>query len=200
MALPELRGGEAVQLEDLGHRRTAVWPHRAVAGRRGRTLRDAAHADRVVVPASHEGGPGRRAQRCRVEAVVLEPVRCQALGGRRVDGPTKRARGTEADVVEQHDEDIRGARRGPQRLDGRERRVRVLGVVRGQPDPFAIRDWQDAAGMLVRRSGHRLLSCGGPERARMPREGMVTNALRFPRKSRHGVMRPDRPGLIVARS
>ena len=83
VALAELGGRVAVQLQRLGQRRRRVRADRAVAGRRGRDLRDPAHADRVVVAARQQRLPGRRAERRRVEAVVLEPVVGQPLGGRR---------------------------------------------------------------------------------------------------------------------
>ena len=138
VALAELRRRVAVELQRLGQRRRRVRAHRVVAGRRGRDLGDAAHADRVVVAAGEQRLPRRRAERRRVEAVVLQPVRRQPLGGRRLARPAEGARGSEAGVVEQDDEHVRRAGRRPQRLDRRERRVRVLRVVRGQPDVRAV--------------------------------------------------------------
>ncbi len=74
--------------------------------------------------------PRRRAQRRRVEAVVLQTLSGQPLGRRRRARPAERARRGEADVVEQDDKHVRRSGRRPQRLDRRERRVRVLRVER----------------------------------------------------------------------
>ena len=84
----------------------------------------------------------RRAERRRVEAVVLEPVRREALGGRRRARAAEGARGAEADVVEQDDQHVRRAGRRPQRLDRRERRLRVLRVLVHRPRVRPIRDRQ----------------------------------------------------------
>ena len=84
MALAELRRGVAVQLERLGQRGAGLGADRAVAGRRGGHLGDAAHADRVVVAPGQQRLARRRAEGGGVEAVVLEPVRRQPLGGGRV--------------------------------------------------------------------------------------------------------------------
>ena len=93
VALAELRGRVAVQLQRLGERRRRVRPDRAVAGRGGRDLGDPAHADRVVVAAGEQRLPRRRAERGRVEAVVLEPVR--PPGARRsASGTARRRRST----------------------------------------------------------------------------------------------------------
>ena len=73
VALAELRGRVAVQLQRLGQRRAGVRADRVVARRRGRDLRDPAHADRVVVAAREQRRARRRAERGRVEAVELEP-------------------------------------------------------------------------------------------------------------------------------
>ena len=75
VALAELRRRVAVQLQGLRQRRTRVGADRVVAGRRRRELGDDAHPDRVVVAAGQQGGPRRRAERRRVEAVVLQAVR-----------------------------------------------------------------------------------------------------------------------------
>ena len=60
-------------------------------------------------------------------------------------GPPNALRGGEADVVDQHDEDVRRALRRAERLDRRERRGRVLGVVRREPDRRDVRDRQNVA-------------------------------------------------------
>ena len=109
VTLPELRGRVAVEPQRLRERRARLGADRVVAGSRGRDLRDAAHADRVVVPAREQRLPRRRAERRRMEAVELEAVRCEPLGSRRRARPAERARRREADVVEEDDEDVRRA-------------------------------------------------------------------------------------------
>ena len=130
VALAELRRRIAVQLQGLRQGRTGVGADRVVAGCRGRELGDDPHPNRVVVAAGQQGSPRGRAERRRVEAVVLQAVPGQPLSRRRRARPAEGARRGEADVVEQDDKHVRRAGRRPQRLDRRERRVRVLGVVR----------------------------------------------------------------------
>ncbi len=83
VALAELRGAVAVELQDLGQRGGGVRPDRVVARRRRRQLGDVAHPDRVVVAAGQQRRAGRRAQRRRVEAGVLQPVGGESLEVRR---------------------------------------------------------------------------------------------------------------------
>ena len=76
MALAELGGAVAVELEDFGERRGGVRAGPSCSpARTGRDLRDPAHADAVVVAAVEQGGARRRAQGGGVEAVVLQAVR-----------------------------------------------------------------------------------------------------------------------------
>ena len=170
VALAELRGRVAVQLQRLGERRARVRADRVVAGRRRRDLGDPAHADRVVVPSGQQRLARRRAERRRVEAVVLEAVGGEPLGGRRVDRAAEGARRGEADVVDQHDQDVRRALGRPQRLDRREGRRGVLRVVRGQPDRRPVRNRQDVASQL-RAFGHRCLLVGGACQEIVPARG-----------------------------
>ncbi len=156
VALAELRRRVAVQLQGLRERRAGVRAHRAVAGSRRRELRDAAHADGVVVPAAQESRPRGRAQRSRVEAVVLEARRRQALGVGRIDRAAERARGAEADIIDQDDEDVGSPLRGPQRLDRRERGVRVLRVIGREPDGRDVGNRQYIA-LRLRPLGHGCL-------------------------------------------
>ena len=107
VALAELRRRVAVQQQRLRQRRAGVGTDRAVAGRRGGELGDDAHPDRVVVAPGQQRRPRRRAERRRVEAVVLQAVPGQPLGRRRRARPAERARRGEADVVEQDDEHVR---------------------------------------------------------------------------------------------
>ena len=154
VALAELRGRVAVQLERLRQRRRGVRANRVVPRRGRRDLGDSAHADRVVVASRQQRLAGRRAQRGRVEAVVLQPVRGQALRHGRRAGPAERARRAEADVVEQHDQHVRRTRRRAQRLDRREGRVGILRVVGDQALVRPVGHRQDVA--LHRNSSRRL--------------------------------------------
>ena len=90
-------------------------PDRAVAGRRGRDLGDAAHADGVVVAPGQQRRAGRRAQRGRVEAGVLEAVGGQPLECRRSWRATERAVRAEAGIVDEDEQDVR---RPLRRADG----------------------------------------------------------------------------------
>ena len=134
VALAELRGRVAVELERLGERGAGVGPDRVVARRAGGDLRDPAHPDRVVVSPAQQGRPRRRAERRRVKAVVLEPARRQPLGYRSADRAAEGARGAEADVVDQHDQDVGRPFRRPHRPDRRVRRSGIFGVIGGQSD------------------------------------------------------------------
>ena len=158
MALPELRRRVAVQLERLGQRRRSVRTNRVVAGSRRGDLGDSAHSDRVMVSAGEERLPRRRAECCRVKAVVLEPVYSKPLRGRRGARSAECARCAEPDVVEQDDEDVGGSLRRPERLDGRELRVRVLGIFVHRPCVGLIRDRKVVAGGLL---GHVTSFRGG---------------------------------------
>ena len=114
----------------------------------------------MVAPGQQRLARGR-AQRRRVEAVVLEPVRREPLRGGRRARPAEGARRAEAHVVEQDHQHVRRALRRAQRLDRRERRVRVLRVVGDQSRVGLVGDRQDVSLNLV---GH----------ARRLAEGRVT--------------------------
>ena len=143
VALAELRRRIAVQLQGLRQGRTRVGTDRVVAGCRRRELGDDPHPNRVVVAARQQGSPRGRAQRRRVEAVVLQAVPCQPLGRRCRARPAERTRSGEADVVEQDDEHVWRAGRGQQRLDRGERRLRILGIQRELSLVRPVRDRQD---------------------------------------------------------
>ena len=140
VAFAEMRGGVAVELQDLGERRLVPRPERAVAGGRRGDLRDAAHAHAVVVAPTQQRGSGRRAQGRGMEPRVLEPAGREPLERRRVARSAEGARCAEADVVKEDDEDVRGPRWRPHRVDRGKRRVGVPGVIGGDPDPLRIRD------------------------------------------------------------
>ena len=129
VALAELGGGVPVQLQRHRQRRFGVRPQRAVARSRGRGLGDAAHPHRVMVAARQQRGPGGRAECRRVEAVVPQTARREPIGDRRATRTPERARRPEPDIVEQHDQNIRRTLGRQQRLDRRERGIRVLRVI-----------------------------------------------------------------------
>ena len=128
MALAELGGVVAVELERARDRRHGVGQDRVVSRCAGCDLGDAAHAHRMVVAAREQRLPRRRAQRRGVETVVAQAVVGQPLRGRRATGTAERAGRAEPDIVEQYDEDVGGAVRRPHRLDRRITGIRVLGV------------------------------------------------------------------------
>ena len=149
VALAELRRRIAVELQDLRQRRLLLGPDAVVAGRRRRHLGDRAHADGMMVPAGEKRLARRRAQSSRMESVVLQAVGRQAFGGGGVARSAERARGAEADIVEENDQDVRRAHRRAQRHDRRVLRIGILGVVGRQPDMLRVRDRQDVARKLV---------------------------------------------------
>ncbi len=105
--LAERRGAVPVVPQDSREWDAVVRDERRVARESGRELADRAEADRVAVAAGEQSRSRRRAQRCNVEAVVL-----QALVGRpgvvgRRDRPAEGRRIPEAGVVDQDQEDVR---------------------------------------------------------------------------------------------
>ncbi len=155
VALPELGGRVAVQLQRLCERSAGVRADRVVARRGGRDLRDPAHPDRVVVAAREERRAGRRAERGRVKARELEPFPGETLGRRRLARAAERARGAEAGVVDQHDQDVRRTRRRSQRRDRRELRVRILRVLVDRSLVGAVGN-RERFTLLSRGLGHRV--------------------------------------------
>jgi hypothetical protein len=151
VALPELRGRVAVQLQHLGERRHRLRADRRVPGRRGRDLGDTPHPRGVMVAPRQQRLPRRRAQSRRVEAVEPQTVAGEPLRGRCLAWASERARRPEADVVEQHHEDVRRSRRRAQRLDRRKHRRRILRVERQVPFEVPIRNRQRAAVEIVGR-------------------------------------------------
>ena len=133
MTLSELRRGIAVQLEGLGQWRHRVRPQGRISGSRCRDLGDAAHAGRVMVATGQQCLSGRRAKRRGVEPRVLDRVGRDCIEVRRVAWTAERARCSEADIVDKDDQDVRGAFWRLDRLDRRELRVGVLGVVQDRP-------------------------------------------------------------------
>ena len=109
--LAEPGGRVAVALKRPDERSAVLRHARAVAGERAGELADRPEADGVVVAARQQGGPGGRAQRDDVEAVVPEALVGDPRHRRRRDGPAERRRVAEARVVDQHEQHVRRALR-----------------------------------------------------------------------------------------
>ena len=107
--LAEPRGRVAVALKRPDERSAVLRHARGVAGERAGELADRPEPDGVVVAARQQGGPGGRAERGDVEAVVPEALLGDPRHRRRRDGPAERRRVAEARVVDQH-EQARSAR------------------------------------------------------------------------------------------
>ena len=133
VALADVSGGIAVEPQRLGEWGAGVRADRIVAGRRGGHLGDAAHPDCAVVATSEQRRSRRRAERRRVEAGIAQPFPGEPLGGGSLARSAKSAGGAEANIVEQDDQHVGRPSRGPQRGDGWEPGVGVLGVIDHQP-------------------------------------------------------------------
>src|SRR6185369_4189357 len=107
------------------------------------------HPDDVVVAAAEQRRPRGGTQGRRVEPVVLEAVRGEALSRWRADGPAECAACGEADIVEQDDEDVRGTGWWSDIANRRKAGRRVLRVVRGEPDVRLVGDRQDRSAHLA---------------------------------------------------
>ena len=105
-------GGEgriALVAQNLRERRGAFRDRAAHVGKAGVEIRNAAHADRVMVAAGEQAGAGRRAERGGVEA-----GEARARGGQRVDVGSRHGRAIAAEmrkagVVEYDHHDVGGA-------------------------------------------------------------------------------------------
>ena len=155
VALPELCRRVAVQLERLRQRRHRVRSLGGVSGCRCRDLGDAAHPDRVMVTTGQQGGTCRGAQRGRVEAGVLDGVGGDRVEIRRVAWTAERRGRAEPDVVDEDDQDVRGAIRRPQRLDRRKADVGILGVVQDRAGIGLVGDREDGASLGAGSRGQR---------------------------------------------
>jgi hypothetical protein len=101
-----------------------------------------------MVTPGEERLPGRRAERRRVETIELEPACRETLCGRRPTGSAEGARGAEADVVEEDDQDVRRAGRRPKGLDRREDGSRVPRVEGRLAFMLPVRDGKPLAGEI----------------------------------------------------
>ncbi len=100
-----------------------------VAGVAGRELGDAGHAVAVVVPPGDDAGAARRTERCRVHVVEAEPFGRERVEVRRGDRAPVAPELAEPGVVENDEQDIRGAL-----ARSRGRRPRRGRLVRGAAD------------------------------------------------------------------
>ena len=149
MPLAEGARAVAVEPQHLRQGRHAVRILPGVAGEGRRALHDRAGIDGVMVPSGLERVAGRRAQRRGVEVVEAQAGLGQLVHRGRADGPAERAGPAEADVVDQHDDDV-GRALGRLDLEPR-RRLGLARVELGVGRRLGLRDRQDRAIELVLR-------------------------------------------------
>ncbi|GAA0000873.1 hypothetical protein BRDID11002_08730 [Bradyrhizobium diazoefficiens] len=99
----------AVHPQHLGERPRLARDLAAIAGIAGIEIGKAPDADRMVVAPGEQRRTRRRAHRRGVEAGIAQALRSEPVDGRRLDGRSVAAEIGEADIVEQHDEDVRRA-------------------------------------------------------------------------------------------
>ena len=189
VALAELGGREAVQLEDFGQRSAGIGSEGVVAGRGRGNLGNPAHAHGVVIAAAQESGSGGRAKRGRVESGVLQAAVRQPLGGGHVHRTAECGRCAESDIVEQDDEHIGSTSRGPERRDWREPGVGILGVVGNQPGIPLIGDRENRTGQRIGRYGHEPSSITSRQEMRSTTAKPVWLAPQPPQSSRYPMHR-----------
>ena len=107
--LPDRGGHVAVLLQDSRERRAVARDGGVVAGERAGELGHETEPDTVLVAAREHRRTRRRADGRHVEAVVAEPLLGDASVVRSVDRAAEGARVAESRVVDQHEEDVRGA-------------------------------------------------------------------------------------------
>ena len=153
VALAELRRRVAVQLQRHRERRLRVRPQRAVAGRRGRRLGDAAHADRVVVAAGEHrlAGSARTAPSCGTGCTSGRRPRASRRSASRTG---RRTRSTRRSRRRRSGRSAHSAhpRAAAAVVIGGYGRVGVLRVVRREPRRRPIRNREHRAGVAI--SGH----------------------------------------------
>ena len=101
----------AVRAQHFGERARLLRDLAAIAGEAGIEIGQTPHADRMMIAPGQERRARRRAHGGRVEAGVAQPLRRQPVDRRRGDGRAVAAEIREGDVVEQHDQNVRRARR-----------------------------------------------------------------------------------------
>ena len=118
--------GIAGLFEQLTHGGAALGNDAAIARVTRGHLLDDTGGHRVMIASGQEGSPGWRAERCGVELVVEQATFVEPFRGRHADQTAVDARPSEADVVEQDQEDVGRASRGL--AHGWEIRRRILRV------------------------------------------------------------------------
>ena len=113
-------GAPGIELENLGDRRRVLLHDGVVAGEAGGRFGDRSRVDGVMVAAGDQGGAGGAAQGRGVKLRVAEAAFGEQFEDRRLAGAAKGARGSEADVIEEDEEDVR-------RAFGRLNRLREIG-------------------------------------------------------------------------
>ena len=119
----ERRGLVAVVAQHLRDRRRALRDDAGVAVEIERALRDRARADMLMIAPGQQRRAGWRADRGRVESVEGDALIGEARQRRRVHLAAERVGEAEADVVEQHDQDVR-------RVGGKVVRLRAPDMLR----------------------------------------------------------------------
>ena len=151
VALAELRGGIAIELQRHREGSLVLRQHRAVARSGSCYLADAAHVHRMMVAAGQQCLTRRRTECRGVKAVELETIFRQPFSSGCMDGATEGTGGCEAHIVQQYDEHIGCARGWFQRCDRRESCIRILGVVGGNADILSIGNRKNGSLSCVHR-------------------------------------------------
>ena len=107
-----------VRAQHLGERAGLARDLAAIAGIAGIEIGEAADADRMMVAAGEQRRARGRAHRRGVEAGIAQAFGREPIDGRRPDRRAVAAEIGEADIVEQHDEDVGRTRRRLCRVGG----------------------------------------------------------------------------------
>ena len=119
----ERRGLVAVIAQHLRDRRRALRDHAGIAVEIQRALRDRARADMLVIAPGQQRCARRRADRRCVKLVERDALIGEARKRRRMNLAAQRVGEAEADIVEQHDQDVR-------RVGGKMVRLRAPDMLR----------------------------------------------------------------------
>jgi len=112
MPFAEGGGGVAVLPEDFRQAGGIVGDHAGVAGEPGAHFNDDAGTDAMVVAAGEQGGTGGRTEGSGMEGIETQPMAGKSVHSGGGYSPAKGAGMTEADVIQDDDQNIWGARRG----------------------------------------------------------------------------------------
>ena len=109
MPLAECTRAVPIEAHHLGHRRNAIRNLSGVARKSGRRLHNGAGIGLMMVSTGLQRVPRWRAECRRVEVVIAQAAGGQAVHRRRINGPAKRCGRSKADIINQHNNDIRCA-------------------------------------------------------------------------------------------